>query len=329
MRAILLLALAGSLSAQIVNRTTISNLPNPAGPVKVGYTNTVWIITDGQTSVDCTTGGGSVTLECLYNGTSWIPVPSPGVGGTATTKYPIFGPTSNADFQYTQKYGQSFYTIDSVNPNTSSLTGPQPTLFNMFLQDNSTNMQTTFFSMFNDTHTSGTRGTAEGSEGDCFMRGTATITNCIGAAGFAEQDSGTVGNLISIAAGGSAITGGTATALISLLAGSPTQTGGTTSYARGIEIADQKGIGTIGNVALWIDAQTGTGARAIYVGGAGIVDLAASSYILHPTVAFGSLPSSPAAGESIYCTNCTTAATCNSGGSGHMAVYNGSAWTCQ
>ena len=46
-------------------------------------------------------------------------------------------------------------------------------------------------------------------------------------------------------------------------------------------------------------------------------------------VAYASLPSLPPAGGFIYCTNCTTAATCTSGGSGHMAASNGSAWTCQ
>jgi hypothetical protein len=48
-----------------------------------------------------------------------------------------------------------------------------------------------------------------------------------------------------------------------------------------------------------------------------------------PTYAFASLPSVGSAGTQIYCTNCTTASTCASGGSGHMAVSNGSNWTCQ
>jgi len=47
-----------------------------------------------------------------------------------------------------------------------------------------------------------------------------------------------------------------------------------------------------------------------------------------PTIAFASLGAVPAAGKFIYCTNCTTAATCASGGTGHMAVSNGSAWAC-
>lgn len=46
--------------------------------------------------------------------------------------------------------------------------------------------------------------------------------------------------------------------------------------------------------------------------------------------AFSALPASvPAVGTQYYCTNCTLAATCTSGGSGHMAVSNGTNWTCQ
>ena len=47
------------------------------------------------------------------------------------------------------------------------------------------------------------------------------------------------------------------------------------------------------------------------------------------TVAFGSLPPVPAAGSLIYCTDCTTAAKCAGSGSGHLAVSNGTNWTCQ
>lgn len=46
-------------------------------------------------------------------------------------------------------------------------------------------------------------------------------------------------------------------------------------------------------------------------------------------IAFTNLPSVPAAGSSFYCSNCTTAATCAGSGSGHLAVSNGTAWTCQ
>lgn len=48
----------------------------------------------------------------------------------------------------------------------------------------------------------------------------------------------------------------------------------------------------------------------------------------YKTLAFASLGTVPAAGTAVYCTNCTTAATCASGGSGHMAVSNGTNWTC-
>jgi len=55
----------------------------------------------------------------------------------------------------------------------------------------------------------------------------------------------------------------------------------------------------------------------------------ADGTVYFSSVAFASLPSVPAAGHEIYCNNCTTAATCASGGSGHMAVSNGTNWTCQ
>jgi len=42
-----------------------------------------------------------------------------------------------------------------------------------------------------------------------------------------------------------------------------------------------------------------------------------------------SAPASPWTGDHFYCTNCTTAATCTTGGSGHIAVWNSSNWTCQ
>lgn len=46
-------------------------------------------------------------------------------------------------------------------------------------------------------------------------------------------------------------------------------------------------------------------------------------------VAFASLGAVPAAGTMRYCTDCTTAATCAGAGSGHLAVSNGTNWTCQ
>jgi hypothetical protein len=44
---------------------------------------------------------------------------------------------------------------------------------------------------------------------------------------------------------------------------------------------------------------------------------------------FTALGAVPAAGTSVYCTNCTTATPCAGGGTGHLAVSNGTAWTCQ
>jgi hypothetical protein len=47
------------------------------------------------------------------------------------------------------------------------------------------------------------------------------------------------------------------------------------------------------------------------------------------TVAFSALGAVSVAGFTQYCTDCTTAATCAGSGTGHMAVSNGTAWTCQ
>jgi hypothetical protein len=47
-------------------------------------------------------------------------------------------------------------------------------------------------------------------------------------------------------------------------------------------------------------------------------------------VAFAGLPGTiPVAGTVLYCTDCTLAATCAGSGSGHLAVSNGTIWTCQ
>jgi hypothetical protein len=45
--------------------------------------------------------------------------------------------------------------------------------------------------------------------------------------------------------------------------------------------------------------------------------------------AFAALGTVPSAGYEKYCTDCTTAATCVGGGTGHKAVSNGTNWTCQ
>lgn len=47
------------------------------------------------------------------------------------------------------------------------------------------------------------------------------------------------------------------------------------------------------------------------------------------TSTFAGLGAVPAAGTSKYCTDCATAATCAGSGTGHMAVSNGTNWTCQ
>lgn len=68
-------------------------------------------------------------------------------------------------------------------------------------------------------------------------------------------------------------------------------------------------------------------------GGSGTISfsggLQVNSQLLFLTTTFASLGSVPAAGNAKFCTDCTTAATCAGAGSGHLAVSNGTNWTCQ
>jgi len=53
------------------------------------------------------------------------------------------------------------------------------------------------------------------------------------------------------------------------------------------------------------------------------------SPVQFPSVTFASIGAVPGQGGTKFCNDCTTAATCASGGSGHLAVSNGTNWTCQ
>src|SRR6266478_9085212 len=57
--------------------------------------------------------------------------------------------------------------------------------------------------------------------------------------------------------------------------------------------------------------------------GNSVIFNAASKLAQLPVVAFAALGTVQAAGNSQYCTDCTTAATCAGAGSGHMAISNG------
>lgn len=58
-------------------------------------------------------------------------------------------------------------------------------------------------------------------------------------------------------------------------------------------------------------------------------DASVSTMFSVGTYTFAALSTVATAGTMKYCTDCTTAATCAGGGTGHMAVSNGTNWTCQ
>jgi hypothetical protein len=88
---------------------------------------------------------------------------------------------------------------------------------------------------------------------------------------------------------------------------------------------------------LWLQAGSSTaGTIALDAGGAGTAGFTVGTTqitealpLQNKVYAYANLPGTPTAGMSVYCSNCTTAATCTTTGSGHMAVGNGSAWSCQ
>lgn len=82
----------------------------------------------------------------------------------------------------------------------------------------------------------------------------------------------------------------------------------------------------LGGQVILTDGSTNTGLSIVPNGTTPWVNI--DNQLRIQPVAFASLPSAISAGAMVYCTNCTLAATCAAGGTGHVAVSNGSAWTC-
>jgi hypothetical protein len=58
-----------------LNSTTVLGLPQSPAP------DVLYLVSDGASSTDCSTGGGSTPVECLWNGTAWSAFSSGGGGG--------------------------------------------------------------------------------------------------------------------------------------------------------------------------------------------------------------------------------------------------------
>jgi len=66
---------AGPRVSGRIRESTVANLPSPAPP-----SGTVYIVTDGNTTNDCTTGGGTNRVFCEYSGAAWASL-GDGAGG--------------------------------------------------------------------------------------------------------------------------------------------------------------------------------------------------------------------------------------------------------
>jgi len=60
------------LSASMIASAALREGPIASFPTS-SAAGTTWIATNGATSADCATGGGSFQVICTYNGTTWVP----------------------------------------------------------------------------------------------------------------------------------------------------------------------------------------------------------------------------------------------------------------
>lgn len=144
-----------------------------------------------------------------------------------------------------------------------------------------------------------------------------SFDNAIAGMAFRLRTSGTFVNMLSMAANGSPVLG-------NLTVTNP-------ASATTLTIANGSAFMTVGGVATTITS-TATTNSTLPAGTHNIAPLDAPVFtvsIAHPTTPFASLGAVPTAGIEVYCTNCTTAATCAGAGTGHIAISNGTNWTCQ
>lgn len=294
----------------VLNTLTVNTLPRGIF-VPVGLLT--WV-KDGTSATDCSVGGGTVRVLCLYSDIGWVTF------GSSTLQY---GPTTGIS-TYGKNNPQTFATSWTylLNPGVNKVS------FWGALQDNTIGTGVEYgvgaTAEFNG---SGNGSSLEhaGLGAQCVMNGSGTLQNCYGVDAEVVMSGAGGGGNIGVASGLYIAVKLLGTASVSqgygIFIDTPTKTSSRSFAANtALKIANQDGISGTNN--------------SIQVGN-GIVDLSASDSVLlgaapqANSVAFLSLPTVPAAGTYIYCNNCTTAATCAGGGTGHMAVSNGTAWTCQ
>ena len=74
----LLIEVSGEVTATTIATQTVAGLPG--GPA----TGTIRYVTDGTDATDCTEGGGTALVTCIFDGTTWVNIGSGGVTGWPT-----------------------------------------------------------------------------------------------------------------------------------------------------------------------------------------------------------------------------------------------------
>lgn len=115
--------------------TTVASLPTASS-----NTNVIFIVTDGTSASDCTTGGGSTRALCISNGSAWVALGGAG-GGTDIT----VGPSGNLtldDGEIEMSLSQIYTGFDHTAPVKTDTNANRPTtcvaVGELFIQTDST-----------------------------------------------------------------------------------------------------------------------------------------------------------------------------------------------
>lgn len=101
---------------------TVATLPTASS-----NTNVIFIVTDGSSASDCTTGGGSTRALCISNGSAWVALGGASGGGTDITVGPSGNLTLDEDGELEMSLSQIYTGFDHTAPVKTDTNANRPT----------------------------------------------------------------------------------------------------------------------------------------------------------------------------------------------------------